>query len=70
MARAGASAAGVAVSLVLIGFGIGGVKASIYPFIPDQYPHQTPFLRTLPTGKTVVVDRSLTIQYMYNWYFW
>lgn len=70
MARTGATAVGLAISLLLIGFGIGGVKASIYPFISDQYPHQNPFLRNLPNGDTVIVDRSLTIQYMYNWYFW
>ena len=68
--QAGASAAGLGVSLVLIALGIGGVKASIYPFIADQYPHHEPFIRQLPSGERVVVDRSLTIQYMYNWYFW
>ncbi|KAJ1706814.1 MSF oligopeptide transporter [Aspergillus flavus] len=68
--QAGASAAGLGVSLVLIALGIGGVKASIYPFIADQYPHHEPFIRELPSGERVVVDRSLTIQYMYNWYFW
>ncbi|RAQ53736.1 MSF oligopeptide transporter [Aspergillus flavus] len=68
--QAGASAAGLGVSLVLIALGIGGVKASIYPFIADQYPHHEPFIRELPSGERVVVDRSLTIQYMYSWYFW
>ncbi|EAW14928.1 oligopeptide transporter [Aspergillus clavatus NRRL 1] len=68
--QAGASAAGLGVSLVLIALGIGGVKASIYPFIADQYPHHEPFVRELPSGERVVVERSLTIQYMYNWYFW
>ncbi|KAB8215230.1 POT family-domain-containing protein [Aspergillus novoparasiticus] len=68
--QAGASAAGLGVALVLIALGIGGVKASIYPFIADQYPHHEPFIRELPSGERVVVDRSLTIQYMYNWYFW
>ncbi|KAI6914356.1 oligopeptide transporter [Hortaea werneckii] len=70
LAQPGASAAGLSVSLVLIALGIGGVKASIYPFIADQYPHQESFVRTLPSGARVVVDRSVTIQYMYNWYFW
>ncbi|KGO58336.1 Major facilitator superfamily domain, general substrate transporter [Penicillium expansum] len=68
--HAGVSAAGLGVSLVLIAVGIGGVNASVYPFIADQYPHHELFIRELPSGERVVVDRSLTIQYMYNWYFW
>ncbi|KAK6006753.1 hypothetical protein QM012_005761 [Aureobasidium pullulans] len=67
--NAGASGAGLAVALVLIALGIGGVKACIYPFIADQYPHHEAFIRVLPSGERVIVERSLTIQFMYNWYF-
>lgn len=36
----------------------------------DQYPVKPPQVKTLPTGERVVVDRGLTLQYVYNVLYW
>lgn len=36
----------------------------------DQYPLKPPQVKTLPTGERVVVDRDLTLQYVYNVFYW
>ncbi|PQE29717.1 oligopeptide transporter protein [Rutstroemia sp. NJR-2017a WRK4] len=83
---------GLACALLLIGFGTGGVKATISPFIGrreldswimrpigtsllillagDQYPSLVPQLITLKSGEKVIADRTLTIQYIYNVFYW
>ncbi|KAF1997058.1 peptide transporter PTR2-A [Amniculicola lignicola CBS 123094] len=61
---------GFIVALVLIGLGGGGFRALMVPFIADQYTDTRPKLKTLKSGEKVVTDRALTIQYIYNLYFW
>lgn len=83
--------AGLAVSMVLIGLGVGGTKATFTPFIGmlyyratlmytersmadmipgDQYPVKSPQVKSLPSGERVIIDRTLTVQYIYNIYYW
>ncbi|KAE8386474.1 POT family-domain-containing protein [Aspergillus alliaceus] len=62
--------AGLILSMILIGLGVGGTKAAITPFIGDQYPVKSPQVMTLPTGERVIIDRTLTLQYVYNVYYW
>ncbi|KAF2187326.1 PTR2-domain-containing protein [Zopfia rhizophila CBS 207.26] len=61
---------GLAGSMVLIGLGGGGFKAIMIPFIADQYTETIPKLKILKTGERVVTDRMLTLQYIYNLYYW
>lgn len=61
---------GLVVAMVLIGLGGGGVKAILPPFIADQYKKTAPKIKTLETGERVVTDYDLTIQYIYNMYYW
>ncbi|KAE8416520.1 POT family-domain-containing protein [Aspergillus pseudocaelatus] len=62
--------AGLILSMILIGLGVGGTKAAITPFIGDQYPVKPPQVKTLATGERVIIDRTLTLQYVYNVYYW
>ncbi|OGM48252.1 oligopeptide transporter [Aspergillus bombycis] len=62
--------AGLVLSMILIGLGVGGTKAAITPFIGDQYPVKPPQVKTLATGERVIIDRTLTLQYVYNVYYW
>lgn len=40
------------------------------PFIADQYTETKPEIKTLKSGEQVVTDYQLTLQYIYNLYFW
>ncbi|MCJ1250448.1 hypothetical protein MMC30_007676 [Trapelia coarctata] len=66
----GAGVGGLATAMVLIGLGSGGVKAVISPFIGDQYTPLVPQLLVRKSGERVVADRTLTIQYIYNVFYW
>lgn len=46
------------------------VKSIMPPFIADQYTTTRAQLRVLPSGEKVITDRTLTLQYIYNLYFW
>ncbi|KAJ4363370.1 peptide transporter ptr2 [Neocucurbitaria cava] len=61
---------GLILSMVLIGLGGGGFKAIMVPFIADQYTETTPRQKVLQSGEVVVTDYQLTLQYIYNLYFW
>jgi POT family proton-dependent oligopeptide transporter len=40
------------------------------PFIAEQYTERQPKVKVLKTGKRVITDRPLTLQYIYNMYYW
>jgi POT family proton-dependent oligopeptide transporter len=61
---------GLIVAMFLVGLGGGGVKAILPPFLADQYTKTKPKIKTLKTGEQVVTDYELTLQYIYNLYFW
>lgn len=61
---------GLILAMALIGLGGGGFKAIMVPFIADQYEKKEPEIKELKTGEKVVTDYDLTIQYIYNLYFW
>ena len=65
-----AKIAGLALSLFLLGLGNGGVKGVVSPFIGDQYTVMTPQLAVRKGGERVIVDRTLTMQYIYNVFYW
>lgn len=60
---------GLISSMLMIGCGAGGFRAVIVPFIADQQPWFAPELvRT--SGGLVFIDHQLTLQYIYNLYYW
>ncbi|KAH3907993.1 hypothetical protein HBI56_150630 [Parastagonospora nodorum] len=61
---------GLVVAMFLIGLGGGGVRAILPPFLADQYKKSGPQIKTLKTGEKVITDYELTLQYIYNLYFW
>ncbi|KAF1847658.1 MFS general substrate transporter [Cucurbitaria berberidis CBS 394.84] len=61
---------GLILAMFLIGLGGGGFKAITAPFIADQYTETKPRLKRLKSGELVVTDHQLTLQYIYNLYFW
>ncbi|GIJ88176.1 hypothetical protein Asppvi_007094 [Aspergillus pseudoviridinutans] len=68
--QAGAAESGFATAIMLIALGSGGVRSSVAPFIAEQYTETTPKVKTLKSGRKVITDRELTIQYIYNVYYW
>ncbi|EAW17061.1 oligopeptide transporter [Aspergillus fischeri NRRL 181] len=68
--QAGAAEGGLAAAIILIAVGSGGVRSSVAPFIAEQYTETTPKVKVLKNGRKVITDRELTIQYIYNLYYW
>jgi len=66
----GAGIPGLAVAMIFIGLGTGGVKSTISPFIGDQYPQGKPQVVRQKDGKLAVVESSRTIQFLYNAFYW
>lgn len=48
----------------------GGIKANVNPLIAEQYAGRKPYVRTLKSGERVLVDPSITVQNIYNIYYW
>lgn len=61
---------GLLLAMALIALGGGGFRAIMVPFIADQYTEEKPTIKTLKSGEEVITDRQLTLQYIYNLYFW
>ena len=68
--NAGFGLPGLVVAMVMVGLGGGGFKMIMVPFIADQYTEAHPKLKILQDGERVITDRSLTLQYIYNLYYW
>ncbi|KAE8307479.1 hypothetical protein BDV41DRAFT_582366 [Aspergillus transmontanensis] len=68
--QAGAAEGGLATAIVLIALGSGGMRSSVAPFIAEQYTEINPKVKVLKNGQKVITDRGLTIQYIYNVYYW
>ncbi|KEZ41454.1 hypothetical protein SAPIO_CDS7590 [Scedosporium apiospermum] len=66
----GAGIGGLATCLVLVGLGVGSVKATFFPLLGDQYVQKKPQLVQSENGARVIVDGPRTIQLMYNAYYW
>ncbi|KAJ1962383.1 peptide transporter ptr2 [Dipsacomyces acuminosporus] len=68
--RHGGALPGLIISMITIGLGTGGIKSNVSPMVAQQYGRQRPFVRKLKNGQEVVVDRELTIQSIFNWFYW
>ncbi|KAE9978385.1 hypothetical protein EG327_007421 [Venturia inaequalis] len=62
--------AGLALGMIFLGLGTGGIRATMTPFIGDQYAVTSPQLVTTDRGERKIVDRDLTLQYIYNVLYW
>ncbi|KAF9580319.1 peptide transporter ptr2, partial [Lunasporangiospora selenospora] len=67
---AGAALPGLVIAMIIIGLGTGGIKSNVSPLVAEQYQgtHQT--VKTLPSGERVIVDPGVTIQSIFNWFYW
>ncbi|KAI0417869.1 POT family-domain-containing protein [Xylaria grammica] len=61
---------GLALGMIFLGLGTGGVKATVSPFIGDQYIDTPPQLVIRRNGERVIADRNMTLQYIYNVLYW
>ncbi|KAF8677524.1 Peptide transporter PTR2A [Rhizoctonia solani] len=59
---------GFIISLVIIGLGTGGFKSNISPLVAEQYRGKL-HKRVLPSGETVLVDPSLTVQRTFLYFY-
>ena len=66
----GASLGGLIASMLLISLGQGGLSAIMFVFIGDQIPDAGLVIHKNSKGKLVVIDRKMTIQFVFNTYFW
>ncbi|KAF2420957.1 hypothetical protein EJ08DRAFT_673097 [Tothia fuscella] len=65
----GGGVPGLGVAMVLVGLGVGGVKATFSPFLGDQYAQKPPMLDTRGENQ-VIVTSPVTLQYIYNLFYW
>ncbi|OAL52586.1 MFS general substrate transporter [Pyrenochaeta sp. DS3sAY3a] len=68
--RHGASLGGLIASMLLIGLGQGGLSAVMFVFIGDQIPDDGMIVQKTPQGRSIIQDRSISIQFVFNIYFW
>ncbi|KAE8364009.1 POT family-domain-containing protein [Aspergillus caelatus] len=61
---------GFIVGMLLVGAGTGTVKPNITVFLIDQFPEEEPKVVTLKNGKSAMVSRELTIQFIWNANYW
>lgn len=61
---------GLVLSMTFIGLGGGGFRAVVVAFIADQHTEKRSEIVTLKTGERVCTDYQLTLQYIYNLYYW
>ncbi|KAK6215462.1 hypothetical protein QIS74_08481 [Colletotrichum tabaci] len=57
-------------SLVLIALGMSGANGLMAAFVGDQYTTEDGAVVTTRSGDRVVVDRALTLESIYNYYYW
>ncbi|GAA5804450.1 POT family-domain-containing protein [Helicostylum pulchrum] len=66
----GAGFPGYIVALIVIGFGTGGIKGIVAPLCADQYRRTDNYIKELKSGEIVMIDYDLSIQHLYNWFYW
>jgi POT family proton-dependent oligopeptide transporter len=66
----GAGIGGLICCMVILGIGTGGIKSNVSPLIAEQYTRTKPVIRRLKTGERVIIDPAVTIQSIYNIFYW
>jgi POT family proton-dependent oligopeptide transporter len=57
-------------SLVLIALGMSGTNGLMAAFVGDQYTTEDGAVITTYSGERIIVDRALTLESIYNYYYW
>ncbi|CAF2518636.1 unnamed protein product [Rotaria sp. Silwood2] len=60
---------GLIIAMVILGFGTGGVKSNVSPLMAEQYSRTKPII-TVIKGKRKIINPSVTMQSMFNWFYW
>lgn len=60
---------GFVVAITVIGIGTSGIKSVVSPMCADQIPEKE-VLVVDKNGNKAVVSPALTIQHLYNWFYW
>ncbi|KAJ1982030.1 peptide transporter ptr2 [Dimargaris xerosporica] len=68
--HAGAALPGLIVAMIVIGFGTGGIKSNVSPMVAEQYTRTKPFVKVTKKGEKVVVDPTITVNSIFNWFYW
>ncbi|CAF1194086.1 unnamed protein product [Adineta steineri] len=66
---AGIAFPGLIVAIIILGFGTGGVKSNVSPLMAEQYTRTKPTI-TVIKGKRQILDPDITMQSMFNWFYW
>ncbi|KAJ0165529.1 putative peptide transporter ptr2 [Colletotrichum tanaceti] len=66
----GAGLPGLVAAMILIAIGVAGVKATLPPFLVDQYNRPGEAVIKVKGSKALIADRALTIQFITNMFFW
>ncbi|KAF8465917.1 putative MFS peptide transporter Ptr2 [Kalaharituber pfeilii] len=66
----GAGLGGLVTSMIVLGLGTGGIKSNVSPLIAEQYTITKSRIKTLASGERVIVDPNVTIQSLYNIFYW
>ncbi|KAI1315415.1 peptide transporter ptr2 [Mortierella claussenii] len=67
---ANAALPGLIIAMIVIGLGTGGIKANVSPMVAEQYQGTKATVRTLKSGEKVIVDPGVTVQSIFNWFYW
>ncbi|UJR19089.1 hypothetical protein I4U23_022220 [Adineta vaga] len=60
---------GLIVAIIILGLGTGGVKSNVSPLMAEQYSRTKPII-TVIKGKRQILDPDVTMQSMFNWFYW
>ncbi|KAG8703545.1 hypothetical protein FRC09_004104 [Ceratobasidium sp. 395] len=63
------SFAGLIISIVIIGFATGAIKANVSPLVAQQIPDSRARVKTLPSGEKVIIDPNLTVQRVFMYFY-
>ncbi|KAF8964719.1 peptide transporter ptr2 [Entomortierella lignicola] len=61
---------GLVIAMIVIGLGTGGIKANVSPMVAEQYQGNKTTVKTLKSGERVIVDPTVTVQSIFNWFYW
>ncbi|TPX53674.1 hypothetical protein PhCBS80983_g06242 [Powellomyces hirtus] len=59
---------GYIAAITIIGLGTGGIKSVVSPMCADQIPKEA--YTVTKNGRQYIVDPDLTVQHLYNWFYW